>query len=233
MLKRHAMQTIYNFWHFTVAIISSWRSNGAAVIVFIFFSFPNAIIWGAELRKRIDSALPVERRQKLVLALSVLYLFFACFMAWNDEYLKANPPADVPSDEEVKVLNKLYDALAKDGDAVLLKARSTMTSQDDSTLLGVTEAIGKLRDDLYSIKMNNPRYADTVDIIAPLSPQIYGDMVSTITFFREFVAIADKNSSVTKTVINHEIAETNDKADNFARWYRNAAKTALEKASFK
>ena len=69
---------------FSEAVFINWRT-GTAAVIFLLFSFPNAVL--SERRKNwLEGWLPAGRRRVIASALAVAWIFVASFQAWEAEH---------------------------------------------------------------------------------------------------------------------------------------------------
>jgi hypothetical protein len=69
---------------FVEAVAVNWRTAIAAV-VFVLFSFPNAVLSEQQKRSLEQRFPPFQKRRQIVLAIAAIYVFIACFLAWDEQ----------------------------------------------------------------------------------------------------------------------------------------------------
>jgi hypothetical protein len=76
-------ELVSHFFEFLWDVLVNWR-NLIAVVVFTLFSFPNAAL-SNEARANFDARWPPDFRRKWLVRIATGYVFFACFLAWNEQ----------------------------------------------------------------------------------------------------------------------------------------------------
>ena len=69
-------------WRFVEEVALNWRT-GIAIVVFLLFSFPNAVL-SDNYKSSLEKWFPIENRRKVLVVVAVIYIVIACFLAWEE-----------------------------------------------------------------------------------------------------------------------------------------------------
>lgn len=122
---------VSHFFEFLWGVLVNWR-NLIAAVVFVLFSFPNAALSGAA-RSNFDMRWPPDFRRKWLVRIAVGYVFFACFLAWNEQrtsVIELQNQQD--SREQRREIAKKITAFVQEGN----KIAKTFEDKNDKELIG-------------------------------------------------------------------------------------------------